>query len=108
MDESLVAVIVRSGGFATLAAFAIFSLYKMSQAHTGDLKAGSERERLLTERVIDVVISVQGALVANTAAVQALQSEAAGLRASNHTIANFMAEYQVRMQALEQASKGRP
>jgi VIT1/CCC1 family predicted Fe2+/Mn2+ transporter len=101
MEETAIRALIANGGFAVLAGFAIFILWKMHTAHADDLKASAGREKLLTDRVLDVSLSVQSALVSNTSAITGLASETAGARAILHNIANSMADHEHRIYGLE-------
>lgn len=90
MGEDLLRALVNQGGFAVLAAAFGYLGFRGAQMWVADVKASSERERLLTERVLDLTAQITAALTAQTSQIQAIVVEQQGMRTHFHALRNAM------------------
>lgn len=91
MDASLVSIaieVAKQGGFALLCFGLVFFYRQQSKERVLELKANSDRERLMTDKVLDLVGDVTRTVTANTAQLAAVQTELQGVRSSLHTLRN--------------------
>lgn len=88
MPETAISGLITQGGFAVLAGLAIIVIFQIARMWVSDIKNSNERERALTNRVLDLVSKYTEAITANTAQLAGMETEMAGMRAGLHSLRN--------------------
>lgn len=87
MDNAM-AEMVKQGGYAVLAAFAIYTIWQVSKAWVRDVQSSAERERQLTQQVFSTLSENAKSAAALAAAIALLSSEVQGFRTNLHAVAS--------------------